>query len=366
MQRVAITGVSGYLGSRLAQALEQDPGISFILGLDRAPFSLPEGPAPSSSASGGFKSAFGGSGPGPQRAPGNVTTPERASTESPSRAAQPQENRPLGRFSPDRFQFIQQDVTVPFGHHLLEHWIDTLIHLVPAQGGDNTEGPEVSRRTDDDAVGWPGREPLQDALHRCGIHRVILVSCLQPEGLLPRLDPEFLREHPEVEVVTACLMPVLGQASPSAIARLLRSRLLLLPWTLSALRVCHEQDALNALLALVRSNACGIVEIGPEDSVSLQEAATLLRRLTLPVPRRLARWMDLAVPPHTHRDPARETERGPSRLPLEWRFQWRVLRDGLRALSVDTAHPGVALTQVVDYRYQFSAHETLRAFAQAG
>lgn len=338
MQRVAIAGISGYLGFKLAQALEHDPAVSLVLGLDRR--------SPPASLS--------------------------------------------------KLLFVQHDARTPFDGLLLEHWIDTLVYLVPAQpplepvldtlnlsaqaaGGD--AGLEVGPSGITAAV-----HPVEQAIHRCGLHRVLLLSCAGVHEQAYELAPEFLEEHPEVKVVQISLAPVLSLDSPHPGARALvralsrntaaargdsaheeshlgKSGWIPLPGLVQDLRFCHEQDAVEAMRTLLKEEVNGWVEVKPEDGVSWWELSRALRRPPLIFPKRMVRLLS-SFNARLHR--------GLEVPPPEGSYWERLDRslqalDGLTPVSAPDATARVIpnVAQATDFRYQFSTRETLQAFSRS-
>lgn len=278
MQRVAIAGVSGQLGERLVQALEQTLPSGFLLGLD-----------------------------------------ERMPTSSSS------------------LLFFRHALRNSFCHFILEHWIDTLYYLAPL--------------SDPDAV-----DMLREALHRGNLQRLVLVQQAELEGSCARaegasddwsgLGPVFLEEHPEVSVVNVWVPPLLAPGKVGGWSRGLMAPVVWLPRSLRELRVCHQDDAVAALVALGSAEVRGPVDIGPTEALSWLELIRTLRRPVLPVPGPVLRLL-------AHRDPLPEAHAAHS---PDWR--------ALRAL-LQTNPPTKPVEAVLPFRHQYSTREALHAYLRS-
>lgn len=285
MQRVAIAGVSGHLGERLTSALEQAFPHGFLLGLDEHP-------------------------------------PHQSSS----------------------LVFFRHSLRTSFCHFILEHWIDTLIYLAP--------------------VSEPGAvQVLREALHWGNLQRLVLVQqAEQPLHIEPHPDTteavseaqaerlrapaqgtdptdwsglgsDFLEEHPEVSVVKVWVPPLVAPGWAQGWRRGLWAPVVWLPRGPARMRVCHLDNAVEALLALARSDVRGPVDIGPDQGLSWLDLTRTLRRPVLPVPGSLIRLL-------AHRDPLPEAQAGHAP-------DWRALRALLQPQP-----PTKPVEAVLSFRHQ--------------
>jgi UDP-glucose 4-epimerase len=309
-RRVAITGISGYLGFHLARALALDPDIEFILGLDLQPppTSLP------------------------------------------------------------RLTFIRHDITAPFGSWFLEHWIDTAVHLAfypPAR--DRARAREVN---------LSGTDQLLEACHRAGVLQVVLVSCASVYGRPAemadavtedaplrgdvsrygdgedKLEQEarclaFERDHPEARLIRVRPVAVLGPGATHPVARALTRSPLVIPRRMGAIQVCHVEDAVRALHALVTSEARGAFNLGPDDAVHPDDLTRTLNRRPIRVPRRAL-----------HALARLGTARG-------WPIPAELAPEALASIERPSRVSSRRLQREFDFRFRYSSRRTLELFAGA-
>jgi UDP-glucose 4-epimerase len=257
MKRLAITGSSGYLGSKFVEHLRQRRGEVEILGLDiRAPA--------------------------------------------------------LGAAHPHRF--VELDISSPgLGEALRDFQPDTVVHaafvLAPMRDRQKMRRINVA-----------GCGDLLAAAAKCGAERVMLVSSATAYGAWPdnpvpieeswRLRPakfqyaadkvaseslagEFARQHPAIAVSRVRPAIIGGAGMDNCLYRFIfgPSTLVLIDGYDTPLQFVHEDDVAAAMLAILMANARGAFNIGPPDWTLVSEIAAATRRRTVRLPFWLVRIM---------------------------------------------------------------------------
>ena len=272
--RVLVTGVAGHIGSRLAQALEGEPSVNEVIGLDLK--------APSAQGS--------------------------------------------------KLRFLQHDVSAPFPAAMAEAGIDAAVHLafVLDPGHDearirrvNIEGTrsflafcEAARVAhilylSSTAVygARPDNPPLlteemhprprEGPSHCVGALALRLRSGQARAGWVSKEDYFYSRDkatseamlngyaarHPEATVTILRACPVLGPATGNAIAYL--SRQPLLPRVAGhdpPMQFLHEEDLVAALLLCLAKRPAGVYNLAGEGAMPYSEVARILGKRTAPVP----------------------------------------------------------------------------------
>jgi UDP-glucose 4-epimerase len=101
---------------------------------------------------------------------------------------------------------------------------------------------------------------------------------------LERLVDTFARRHPEVTCTTLRLQPIVGPGIRSPMNALFRAPVVLTALGFDPrLQVLHEDDAVGAMAAAVRTPVRGAVNIGGDGAVSLSRVLRRLGRRSLPV-----------------------------------------------------------------------------------
>lgn len=195
MKRIAIIGVSSALGLALARALDADPAVERVLGLDAV--SLPVHLR---------KLTF-------------LTT----------------------AVSSLQVDSVSASWGERLGQALLEHWIDSVVWLEPAA----LEGDVAAL------------ESLLDAIHRSGVLQVVKVRTAGQEQMPKGVLEPFLAEHPEVRWGELTLPLVCGEGS--AWEKVLARRVLLVPHRLRSIPLVQADRAALAIRRLLRDAGSGTV-----------------------------------------------------------------------------------------------------------
>jgi len=241
IKRVAITGISGYLGLELARSLELDPGVEYILGLD-------------------------------------VKAPSET-------------------FS--KLTFIQHDITKPFASLFLEHWVDAAVHLACSSHWDERErAARVNLQGTSELLEACHRSGVLKLLFvSCssvyaqeGLGDDVVDESghlASPNGSEPvktdKVDQEarcraFVQAHPEMKLTIARIAPLFGPRADHPLARRLRRRPLLLSRHMGAIQACHVSDAARALHQLLSADVTGVFNVGPNDAIEADALVDILGR----------------------------------------------------------------------------------------
>lgn len=244
---VLVTGVSRYLGARLAARLSDDPAIARVIGVDRV-------------------------------APGRTGVP-------------------LGRT-----EFVRADIGHPLIATVLDHArVDTVVHAagaVEATGAGQAAATaallDACRRTHSlrglvvlsstDVYGASSRDPA------------VFTEQMQPAsdppsgpsraaGELEAQVRSFARQRPDVAVASARLAPLVGRGVDSRFLRYLRRS-----WAATALgfdprvQLLHEYDAVEAVARLALARTRGPVNVAGAGVLTLSQALRIAGNVPVPLP----------------------------------------------------------------------------------
>jgi len=251
VHRVAVTGASGYVGARLVERLEREPGIDRVLALDIRPPPRPFGPE---------------------------TT------------------------------FLRHDVSTPRGRESLDGGIDARVHLayVLNPGHDREQAHRVN---------VDGTEHVLQAVADAGVGKVIYFSSTSVYGAHPDnpplltedLPPRPLRgfQYSEDKVLAEALVQDFAARTPGVEATILRgcpvmgpnadnfiSRAFLKPLLVAVsgydppMQFVHEDDVVDVLARCVLGRATGLYNVGGDDAIRWSEMARMIGRrlVSLPAP----------------------------------------------------------------------------------
>jgi UDP-glucose 4-epimerase len=266
-RRVAITGIAGYLGRELAAQFDIDPLTKRVLGLDVAPYTPPS----------------------------------------------------------EKVVFVQRSVEEPFADLFVEHKVDAAIHL--AFVVDPTHDRAREQR-----INIEGTRHFLDACAKAKVKTVLVASSAAAygarsdnpevlyEGAPLRATPdigyahdkvrieelcyEFAKSNPDVclQIVRPCI--VIGPHADHLGARLLRSRIILAPRGYNPpIQLIHEDDAVRAIVKLLRSRQFGVFNLAADGAVTYRKIAEIADSRIVRLPRFLFRWL----------------------ISLGWRLGWRWL-----------------------------------------
>ncbi|MFO0971982.1 MAG: NAD-dependent epimerase/dehydratase family protein [Phycisphaerae bacterium] len=256
MQRIAITGASGYIGTRLVRALAALPQVERIVGLDLRPPALP---------------------------------------------------------MPVQFQHVATDVCAPFVGTLRATAADAAVHLAYSFSPD-------ARRAHASRVNVDGTRHFLDACAAAGVRRAVLVSSATAYGARPdnpprlaehcplRAGPSFQYAHekrltdelaqrfaadrPELSLAICRPPIVVGSGIDNHFSRLLlKPKVLCVRGHDPPMQFIHEDDLSDAIAALLAADVRGPINVAPPDTLRFSELAAAFERAPLALPGGLLRGL---------------------------------------------------------------------------
>ena len=281
--RVAITGISGYLGRELAAQLDVDSSILSVIGLDIAPF-VPPSP---------------------------------------------------------KTRFFRRSVEAPFADLFIEERVNAALHLAFATepGHDraheervNVEGTrhfldacsKAKVKTvlvASSATAYGARADNPEVLYEGAPLRASPdLPCAHDKIRVEDLCYEFVKQNPDVclQIVRPCL--VVGPHMNNFVSRLLERPFVLLPRGMNPpLQFIHEDDVVRVLVRLLRSRKVGVFNLAADGAITVRKIAELAGRRVVRLPRFLLRWL----------------------VGLGWRLGWRWLAEAPPAYLDYITHPWV-------------------------
>jgi len=256
---IAITGVSGCLGSQLVQQTEIDDDVEAVIGLDVAPFRA-----------------------------------ER----------------------PAKLELHERSVTEPFADLFRERGVDVAIHLAHASDGD---APTRARQRE---VNVEGTRRFLEACDAAGVRVVCFVSCAMAYGARPENAESYLYEgsllepnagsghatdaaemealcygyisgHPDVCLQIVRPTTIIGPHARNHLTRMLAGRFMVGPaGDDPPLQLVHEDDATRAIYRLVKLEKVGVFNLAADGALTLSQIARLSERRLVRLPRPLL-WLFL-------------------------------------------------------------------------
>jgi UDP-glucose 4-epimerase len=310
MERIFISGVSGYIGQKLLAFLRAKPGVRQIVGID-----IKE----------------------PSVRPGN-------------------------------FVFYRKDVREPLADILSDHGIDSLVHLafvVPPLHDKNlmedinTGGTknildaclkagvkQIVYTSSATAYGFHADNdcPLtEDSPLRGNDDFVYSKTKKEIEGIFSR----FSENNPGYTVATLRPSFVAGPVFDNPLARHMQNKLVLLPSVTQHFQYVHEDDLVEIIYLMLQRRVSGVFNVGADGSMAFPEMIKLLGNRMVPLPfdimyvlNNLAWYLRLAF-----------VSEFPSPALNMVRYPWIVSSDKLK--------------RVLGYRYKYTTRETFLDFAQA-
>ena len=251
-RRVLITGIASYLGTELARALEDDPDVEHVIGLDtkrpRAELRRTE------------------------LIEADIRDPDIARLIPPTRADTVVHNQIVRQPGPGMSSRSAHDINVIGSLQLLAacERLDTLRTIV-VRGSAGIYGSEPAAPqffTEEMARLYPLRTRFQ-----------------RDVAEIENLFETFRRRHEEVVCMMLRYQGTIGPAHPTQITRYLS--LPVVPTYLGfdpRIQLVHEVDALDAFVAAVRKPVRGAVNVAGPGTIGLTRMIRLAGRPTLPVP----------------------------------------------------------------------------------
>jgi UDP-glucose 4-epimerase len=251
-RRVLITGVASYLGTELARRLEDDPEVEYVVGLDTKP---PRTPLRST-----------------ELIEADIRDPEIARMIPPTGVDTVVHNQIVRQAGPGMSSRAAHDINVIGSLQLLAACERTeSLRAVVVRGSAGIYGSEPAAPqffTEDMARLYPLRTRFQ-----------------RDVAEIENLFETFRRRHEDVVCTMLRYQLTIGPARATQITRYLS--LPVIPTYLGfdpRIQLIHERDALDALVASVKTPVRGAVNVAARGTVGLTRAIRLVGRPTLPVP----------------------------------------------------------------------------------
>ena len=250
-RRILITGIASYLGTELARRLEEDPDVEYVVGLDtKRPHSLRR----------------------TEMIEADIRNPEIARLITPTGVDTVVHNQIVRQPGPGMTSRQAHDINVIGSLQLLAacERVDTLRSIV-VRGSAGIYGSEPAAPqffTEDMARLYPLRTRFQ-----------------RDVAEIENLFETFRRRHEDVVCTMLRYQLTIGPARATQITRYLS--LPVVPTYLGfdpRVQLIHEKDALDALVAAVRSPVRGAVNVAAPGTIGLTRMIRLAGRPTLPVP----------------------------------------------------------------------------------
>ncbi|MBU0991688.1 MAG: SDR family oxidoreductase [Proteobacteria bacterium] len=247
MKNIFITGVSGYLGGRIAQALSENENVSSIVGIDIQP---------------------------PKK---NIS----------------------------KLTFFKKDVRDPISDLLKDHHIDTVIHaayvLTPIHDRSLMEDMNISGMKN--VLKACAENKISHLLYTSsatayGFHPDNPVPLNETHPLrgnddftyaknkkeIEAIIGEFTKAHPEIKISVLRPCFVVGPHFDNPLSRHLTRRWVLFPSPVAPFQFVHEDDLVRAVLLCLEKTITGVFNIAGEGTVSLPEAVDMLGGTSFQIP----------------------------------------------------------------------------------
>lgn len=247
MERVFITGVSGYIGSKLVSRLARIEDVRQIVGIDVAP----------------------------------------------------------PRMSPDKLVFYSRDVRQPFGQLMRDHRIDTVVHLAYVVAPIHKERQMV----DINVSGTRGilaaceKAGVKQILYTSsatayGFHPDNDVPLTEQSPLRGNRDftysrtkkqleavvSDFAARNPKIAVSVVRPSFVVGPGWNDPLARHLRKKVVIMPSKTQPFQFVHEDDLVEILYRLLQRRMKGVFNVGADGTIATDEMVRLLGNIRVGVP----------------------------------------------------------------------------------
>ncbi|UCG84216.1 MAG: SDR family oxidoreductase [Dehalococcoidia bacterium] len=247
MERVFITGVSGYIGGKLVSRLNETAGTKEIIGID-------------------------------------IVRPSRIT---------------------DKLSFYQRDVRAPVDRILKEHVVDTLVHLayVVAPIHNRRKMEDININGTVNVLTSCARAGVKQILYASsatayGFHPDNDMPLTEESPLRGNDDftysrtkketdgifSEFIAANPDI--VGTAIRPafVIGPGWKDSLSRHLRKKLVMLPSNTRPFQFVHEDDLTDIVCLLLEKKAAGAFNVGAEGTITSSEMIRLLGNTPLPLP----------------------------------------------------------------------------------
>jgi UDP-glucose 4-epimerase len=308
MERVFVSGASGYIGGKLISLLAERKEVKSIVGID-------------------------------------VNLP---------------------RVAPEKLIFYRRDVRERFGQFMRDHRIDTVVHLayVVAPIHSEQEMVDVNINGTRSILRAAEKAGVKQVLYTSsatayGFHPDNDVPLTERSRLRGNRDFTYSRTKKEIEdiisrfaahntdIAVTVVRPsfVVGPGFDDPLARHLRKRIVLMPSNTHPFQFVHEDDLMDIMLLLLERRAPGAYNVGADGTISAGEMARLLgnTRVALPF------WLMYAL-----------TE-------LAWNLRLKFVAEFPGAALDMARYPWVVssekLKRELDFQYRYTTAEAYRDFA---
>src|ERR671927_542081 len=251
-RRILITGIASYLGTELARRLEQDPDVEYVVGLDtRKPRAALE------------KTEF---------IEADIRNPVIAKLIAPTRVDTVVHNQIVRRSAAERVSPRKaHDINV----------IGSLQLLAACEKADTVRAIVIRG-----SAGIYGAEPAAPQFFTEDMSRLypLRTRFQRDVGEIENLFETFRRRHPHVTCTMLRYQPSIGPSHDTQVTRYLS--LPLVPTYLGfdpRVQFVHERDALEALVAAVKSPVRGAVNVAAPGTIGLTRLVRLAGKPTLPI-----------------------------------------------------------------------------------
>ncbi|PKL35221.1 MAG: hypothetical protein CVV44_22865 [Spirochaetae bacterium HGW-Spirochaetae-1] len=247
MRRVFITGVSGYIGMKLAEELVRRDKVDEIVGIDvnRPPRDIP------------------------------------------------------------KLIFYERDVRHPVDDILGKHGIDTIIHaafiLSPTHDKRNMEDININGTrnilasaaaagvhhilytSSATAYGFYGDNPVP-LTEEDGLRGNDSITYSKTKRIIEEIFRDFLARNPHITATILRPSFVVGPGFDNPLARHLRKKLVFLPRKTTPLQFVHEDDLMEIIIMMLEKGKGGIFNVGARGAMSVYDMARRLGNIPVPLP----------------------------------------------------------------------------------
>lgn len=306
MQRVAVTGVSGYIGAQLMARLAAHPSVEAIIGVDARP----------------------------------------------------------PRQSPPKLTFVRHDITKPFDGLFAQHRVDAAVHLAFVVAPTRREAWAARINVDGTrhflracGQGNLGYLLYLGSTSVYGAHADNPVPLTEDAPLRPnprfqyardkatteRLFDEYAKSHPNSKVTVLRGAPVMGPGGAKAIgAKVFQPVMVRMLGRNPPVQFLHEDDLTAILVMLLEREAPGTYNVAADGTVPYSRVAKMAKRPMIALPKSLLGGvMDLA---------------------WKLRLQQQSNSAGLDYIAYPWVASNEKLKQATGFRYRYTTEQTIESF----